>query len=171
MIRSATFGLAFFALVACSTTNIRTEHDPGADFSHLLRYAWAEGDIVGKENLRASPEVVDQIVQEVVSDELTRRGYRPAGTEAPDFLIRYHAAVNSDLKMQSVVRDSGGSTRGPATSVRKGALVLDVLVPADKAVIWRASSEVDLDKSVPREVRVDRVRAAVVAMLDEFPPR
>jgi hypothetical protein len=170
MIRSALVGLALFAL-ACSTTNIRTEHDPGADFSHLLRYAWAEGEIEGKGNLRTSPEVVDQIIQEIVSDELARRGYRPAGPEAPDFLVQYHAAVNADLKMQSVVRDSGGSTRGPATSVRRGALVLDILEPASQAVIWRASSEVDLDKTAPRAERVDRVRTAVIAMLDKFPPR
>ena len=167
--RAVLVGVTVALCCACSTPRVRSEHAADADFSKLQRYGWLEGRQQGTGALRMGPEAFDEMVRDVVDRQLAARGFEKVDDGA-DFLVRYHAAVDAELRMQSVRRDRGGSNIAVPTQYKKGTLLLDVVEPGSEAVIWRGSASAEIDR-MPREQRRERLYDVVGRMLDQLPKR
>ena len=177
--RAACLGLALF-VSACASLEISSDWNPQADFSRLHAWTWLPQARPASGDPRLDSSLLDARIRSAVESELGVRGY--AKTEAtPDFLVAYHVALDTQLEATSVDSYYGGAGYrhwgGPGyttTYVREfevGSLVLDVLDPRSKELIWRGSATAEIIPGATPEEREARIREAVRRMLERFPPK
>ena len=127
---------------------------------------------------RITPEVLDHI-PEVIEKTLESKGFRPAAAnEAPTLLIRCHVASDEPIEVRELDRLHGFADEGwdsceaaLTAAFRQGSLIIDVSAGEADHLLWRAAAvaEVSLEDELPKKLaRIDR---AVVAMLEDFPPK
>ena len=170
---------ALLASAGCSSLSVSTDHDPEADFARLKTYDWhpgsrpKDGDAVA--TLTASR------VERAVDETLKAKGYTRATSGAPDFHVASQTAVGRRIEAvpsASVGVGYGGYgwRRGFAvgtSDVRtydEGTLVLDVIDPRTKSLIWRGTAKAAVDPDRSPEEREARIREAVEKLLSRFPP-
>jgi hypothetical protein len=164
------------ALTACSGITVTNDYDPQADFSTLQTYSWllAPAAVTGIDSLTG------QRIIRSVDAELAVRGYRKLESGTPDFLVHALAAINQRLEAVPTTTTVGYGWRGgymaygtgsEIRSYDEGTLVLDVLSPAAKQLIWRGTAKAAVSANRSPEEREARIREAVAMILDYFPPR
>jgi hypothetical protein len=162
--------LLAIATAACSSLSTSFDYDTGADFSSLSAYAWIE-DAGSSE----ASSLALQRARRAVDEELAKRGYR-LDPQAPDFLVSAH--VTSQERVQ--VTDWGysygrhgawyGSRDLDVYTYDEGSLVIDVVDPTRRSLIWRGAASRVVDSDWSPEKREEVVREAVQALLADFPP-
>ena len=187
MLRWIWFLLAL-ALGGCSTLQVSSDFDPQADFSALHSYAWlpAEKIKTGDPDIKYD-SLLEARIHNAVDAELQGKGYQ-LQSEAPDFLLAYHIAIDKKVSV-TYLNDLYGygpgsgwnyrhrrmyygfpTTEAVAYEYDQGTLLIDVVRADNKQLIWRGSAtdEVYLDSSP--EVREKRLRHAVKEIFKQFPP-
>jgi len=160
-----------FLLSGCTSVRISTEVNPNADFTGLRTYDWVgepHDDTITK---KYGPDFIDSTVREAVGRELARKGYRRVRHEAPDFLIDYRAALEEKVEVEQVDEpleegkpQAGWTLKGesgwdwadarPETYIREyaeGSLILDVIDPRTKRLLWRGSAETEINRTSGRQ--------------------
>ena len=181
--------LAGGLLAACSTLEVTTDHDPGAVFKGMKRYAW----LPEPQKKTGDPRIDDNAllakrIRDAVDDVLAAKGYLLSESD-PDFLVGYHVSLDKRQSVQ-VLNDYYGYGPGwgyrygsayrpmgyagpPETYVyeyEEGTLILDIVNPANRELMWRGSARDEVHfQSTPEESEA-RIREAVEAMLERFPP-
>ena len=91
--------LALVTLVAsgCSTSNIRSNVDPSADFSNY--YTWNFIENAGPENGQYE-SFFTQYMKEAIEIEMTNRGYKMA--DDPDIWVNFNAIVQEKTQIREV---------------------------------------------------------------------
>ena len=64
-----------------------------------------------------------------------------------------------------------GATRTIMREYERGTLLIDVLVPADRSLVWRGSASARIREESDPAQREQRIEEAVEAILDRFPPK
>jgi len=163
-------------LAACSGITVTHDYDPEVDFSGLKTYAWYAPP--------AAAAGVDTLttrrISRAVDAELPLRGYRKVEGGSPDFLVHALAAIHQRIEAVPTSASMGYGWRGgymaysTGTEIRaydEGTLILDVISPATKVLLWRGTARAAVDDSRSPEEREARIREAVALILDSFPPR
>lgn len=109
---------------------------------------------------------------------LLSKGYTMAGSAAPDFLVGYHATVQSKTNV-TTVNDRYGPGYGAGWghgSVQvyeydEGLLILDIVDPVGKKLLWRGSASDVVSQSRSVDARQEQLQEAVTKILENFPPR
>jgi hypothetical protein len=158
-----------FSLLACSTFDITSEHDPGVDFSGYETWDWLPSATEGVERVIVPAELED-VVTRAVEAGLARRGFVQT-RENPDFRVRYKAAVLGKLVAQPVTRSSSGSAMSARREIEEGWLALEVIPPDYTRPVWRALAFAEVQRFRNSEERRERVQGAIHDMLAKFPPR
>jgi hypothetical protein len=174
-------------LGGCASMEINSDYDPVASFSGLRTYAWMPGPQKKTGDLRIDNPLLDARVRQAVDRQLEANGYVKQPPERSDFLIGYQAAVEKKLDVYTVDHYYGyppgwGSTRGygawggtiPETHVYEydeGSLILDIVNPQTRKLIWRGSAQAEVNRSASPEKRQERIEEAVRRMLERFPPQ
>lgn len=178
------------SLGACSTLEISTDYDPAARFSNMKRYAW----LPEPQKKTGDPRIDDntllqQRIRRAVDAELAAKGYTRADADA-DFLVGYHVSLDKRRSVQ-VLNDYYGYGPGwgyrygsvyrplgyvgpPETYVyeyEQGTLILDIVNPADRALMWRGAARDEVHFQNTPEESEAQIREAVKAMLERFPPK
>ena len=149
---SATLAVALTAsLAGCTSFPVETDYDPEIDF-----------------------------VRRAVDAALAAKGYRKTDDGSADFEVTYHVGVERQVDVQTYVDSYPRGYRwysGPTqayTTVREydvGSLVLDIVSPSEKQLIWRGATQARINDAGTPEQREKRARAAVDAILAKFPPQ
>lgn len=172
--------LALAIAGACSRFTIRSGYDRSADFSRLRTYAWLPLDEAAREDQRVLDRYIDARIRTDVAKALGAKGYHPAGSAAPDFLLNYRLAT---APAESVKGDPSRYFYGAGwygwpgietlytESYDAGTLYIAVLDAQSKHMIWLGAADARLLPHVSLERRVRRVDAAVEQILARFPPR
>ena len=183
-LRSGPAPLALAALLlslapACSSISVDTDYDPAADFSKLQSYAWMP--VVPTGDPRIDSDLLDGRVRRSVEAELELRGYEKRGEAEVDFLVTYHAAIESKLDVNTVVSSYPYGYRGHPRAVYTdtivneydlGTLIIDIVSARSKSLIWRGSGQARVNTSAGTpEERETRIRKAVAAIMKKFPPQ
>jgi uncharacterized protein DUF4136 len=182
MRRSRAIALLFATLLAsaCSRFTIRSGYDRSANFSHLTTYGWLPLDQAAPADQRLLDRYIDNRLRAAVDRELGAKGYRPAGSAAPDFLLNYRLATEpaSGVKGDPTRYFYGAGWYGwpgieslYTESYDEGTLYIAVLDGASKHMIWLGAADARLLPTISLERRVRRVDAAVDQILAKFPPR
>jgi hypothetical protein len=167
-------------LVGCASFPVETDYDPATDFAALSSYAWLEATREKTGDPRLDNDLLDARVRRAVEAALSTKGYRKAEAGSTDFEITYHVGVERQVDVQTYVDSYPRGYRwhsGPThayTTVREydvGSLVLDILDPSEKRLIWRGATQARINANGTPEEREQRARSAVDAILARFPPQ
>ena len=131
--------------------------DKEYDFSHIKTFAWQDA---AAPSLAQSDPFMHKFIQDEIEKRLVADGLTKASAGAmPDVLVTYHGSVMDDVQLQS---DSfgygfggygmgrwgmyGAAVAGPvstttrAVDYKKGTLVVDIVDPTKKSLVWRGST-------------------------------
>ena len=171
-------GPALLLLSACASA----PPDPATFFVGRRTYAWLPGRPFTAD-LRADNEFVRDRIHAAVNAALEARGYRPAGPDNADFLVAAYGVMGkSSVRPRPTESQEGYGTApgarmvgegGAAPVYESGALVLDIVDPIWKTLMWRGGVRGNLRLDVEpleRDERVRKAAAKVVALLPAPPP-
>jgi hypothetical protein len=127
------------------------------DFSHIKTFAWQDPTAP---SLAQSNPFMHKFIQDEIEKRLAAAGLMKAGTgAAPDVIVTYHGSVQNQVQLQS---DSFGygfggygtpgwgmygygaagpvSTTTRVVNYQEGTLVVDIVDPMKKELVWRGST-------------------------------
>jgi hypothetical protein len=127
------------------------------DFSHIKTFAWQDPTAP---SLAQSNPFMHKFIQDEIEKRLAAAGLMKAGTgAAPDVMVTYHGSVQNQVQLQS---DSFGygfggygtpgwgmygygaagpvSTTTRVVNYQEGTLVVDIVDPMKKELVWRGST-------------------------------
>lgn len=164
--------LLLLGLGACASIDVKTEHDPAADFSRFRTFAFAERPPIEESGIADNSAARDRI-EAALSRELTSKDLRRVGAEhQPDLMVYYSVAVRE--KLQKVwrtgygwgARYGGGGTTYP---YEEGTLIVDLVDPVKQELMWRATIDAHLDDSAAGNL--DLADRAIARVFRNYPPR
>jgi hypothetical protein len=177
-------------LAGCSTMEISHDYDPKANFAGLKTYEWLKEPQKPTGDPRIDGNTILQNrIHEAVDTELTARGFRKV-TSDPDFLVAYHVSLDRRRSVQTLNNYYGygpgwgygygaayrpgywaGSPETYVYEYEEGTLILDIVDPKNKELMWRGSAQDEVHfKSTPEKDQT-QLNEAVHKMLESFPPR
>ena len=156
---------------------VTIDFDKGTDFSRSKTYAWIKGT-------PASNPKLDQYIMGVGDHQLEQKGLTKVEAKDADILITYHAASNAEINATLLDNDSYAFSLGlPQTTVvgwwplpqqstarliRKGTLAFEIIDRQRHALIWTASTKVNLDEK--RNKALDQLDKALLKVFNGYPP-
>ncbi len=166
--------------VGCSSISVTTDYDPSISFAEFQSYAFLIVPPQPAQDPRLHNSLVDGRVRTAVSRALQARDFHQAPLESADFLVAYHVGLETRIDVQTIHsthrygRRGGWYAGAPShTTVREyevGTLLLDILLPADKSLVWRGSATTRISQISDPEKRTQLINDAVEKILDRFPP-
>jgi hypothetical protein len=183
LVRIASGLCALLLASSCATTgpiDVATEYAPGqeAQLAAYRTYVWAEQP-PGTDPVLYPPGV-EKNVKDSVDRILQGRGYQLVGAaDSPDFVVGWHAAVDTKLE-QSYVDNHYGYYWGPwgvggaqpvVTEYEEGTLVLDIADAARGELVWRGTANARIETNVSDEEKRARIDTAATRILEGFPPK
>ncbi len=116
-------------------------------------------------------------MRSAVDRELEARGFRKTPSGTPEFFVTCFAAVDRRIQVDQIYRSRRGPGWGQSgwtdtvvNEYDQGTLLLDVLDPRSRNLMWRGSAAARLGTANTPERRTELVNQAVARMLDRFPP-
>lgn len=175
------FLLGLFLITGCSSTKIKSDFDPKADFSKYKTYQWISGiKINPNDELSRHPRIL-KTIQASVDKVLKEKGFPQVESGNPDFLVAVHAVVQQETQVEQVAGASSiyspwWAPYGGYVSMSyydEGTLVVDVIDPADKKIIWRGMGKQAIknyrdSQAAQRQKDYDDL---VAKIMSTFPPR
>jgi hypothetical protein len=154
----------------CSSVQVRTDFDRGADFSAYRTYSWLPHR-EGRGGMMKSRMVRKHVIS-AVDRELAAMGFRKTGRERADLLVNYHIGSKAvvDVDLYGYRYGRWGRRRPNAVSVRryrKGTLILDLVDRESKQLVWRGWATSALHG---RENLAGDINRSVRKLLERFPP-
>lgn len=166
-------------LLACSGVRVTTDYDPNADFTRVRTYAWLD-ETSGVQGDRPDvTSLLDRRIRRAVDGELQRKGWSGVERAEADALVAYHLGVETKLDVNTIDTGygygrwgyrGGVSTQTTVTEYQEGTLLIDVIDPKSKQLIWRGSGQARIRRSSTPEQREQRIDEAVAEILKSFPP-
>jgi Domain of unknown function (DUF4136) len=119
---------------------------------------------------KALDPAMDKAIIAAVDKEMAAKGFKKASPA--DVAVSYHAVQRTDVDLSTFdnKQPAKGAERAPAQIVKVGTLVIDILNPASKAVIWRVSGDGVL-KEMPAAERDAFVAKAVAELFGAYPKK
>jgi len=170
------------ALAGCASYKVSSDYDPAVDFSQYGTYTWLPRPDP-TEDTKQSARVDGLLLQRIeraTDDALAAKGMRRVEDRADaDLLVTEHISVDQKLRVDTTTYGYGYGRWGYygagyqdtyVDQYEEGTLILDFIDAERKELVWRGKAQSRLrDQSTPQE-REERVREAVNAILDRYPP-
>lgn len=136
--------------------------DKATDFSKLKTYEWAPGH-------KALDPAWDKAIIDAIDKALAAQGLKK-GAPA-DILVEYHAVQSEEVDLRTFDNKAPaqGQERASAQLVKKGALAVDLRLPAARTVVWRVAAERAITATTGAER--DAFVAKIVATIFESYPK
>jgi len=176
-------------MMGCSGIRVTTDYDPLTDFSGYRTYAWLPEPPERSGDYRVDNAIVSKRITNAVERQLQAAGFVPSDLESASFLIAYHVALTERIDITAYDNFYGyygsywggypgyygglGGVYSPDVYVRyydEGTVVLDIIDPKTRNLVWRGSAQSRVDDSDTPEERDARVNEAYRRILERFPP-
>ena len=184
----AALGLAAALLAGCNSgdgPNVKTDYDKNVNFAQYHTFAFQPGRLVSR---LGTPDTNNTLVagriQNAVVNQLTAKGLQPV-TQNPDLVATYVAGARTRQEVEDLGptpyaspyfggpfafrRDAffgPGFDQFYTNTYTQGTLILDLIDPRTKQLVWRAYVSGPVDQ--PDQKTVNN---AVAAALKNFPPK
>lgn len=150
-------------LAGCSGIGVERDYDRTYDFSRVKTWAWAPDG-----RSAAETDLVRERIEGAVERELAAKAYEKVGADEADVWIRTFAAAERQVKAEPFY---GLGYYGQDLRVfDEGTLVVDVVSPRERRLLWRGTARGAIDRDATPEERDERVAEAVGKILEAFPP-
>lgn len=170
-----------FTLLAggCTTIPVSVDFDPSVSFSEFGSFAFLPDPPAQGSATQLHNGLVDGRVQHAIRQELTARGFEELAADKADILVSHHIGTERGFDVRTVQtthrynRRGWSMSGGSQTTVReyeRGTLLIDILLPADRTLVWRGSASGRLRETSDPAKREQRINDVVARILDRFPP-
>ncbi len=169
-------------LTGCSMIPVSVDYQPGYDFSQVGHYYWVPTPADRSPASIYNSSLVSARVEQAVENELLRRGIlRTTNREEADILVRYQIGIEKMVDLDffmlegSFSRHRGhnglGLLGGQSQEYKEATLVIDLLDPAERRLLWRGVAERRLS-GFKNPVEHDTfIAETVAAVLQRYPPQ
>lgn len=177
-------------LSSCSTMKVTSDYDPFADFSGFRTFAW----ISDRQEKTGNPQIDDPVfnagIRDAIEVQLELQGFEKRTLDPPNFLIGYHTAIDRKIKIRTINKvysdlpglpwddfdrrfniHEEGDTETEAFEFEEGTLIMDVVDPDTKELIWRGSAKAEIKYADNPGKRMERIKEAIRLILKNFPPK
>jgi len=174
------------ALVGCGGgIDISSDWDPGADFSNLKTYQFADRVSTADDDPRIFNDITIRRVHTALNYALQARGYELVTSGEPDFKVGWHGSIDKKMNMETVHNDYDYKTTGwvsphdpraPQSKTyvnewEEGTLIIDIIDPKKNELMWRGTGTALVDDNVSAEKDQSNLNDAVAKILKAFPPQ
>jgi hypothetical protein len=180
-------------LAGCSTVYVDSEYDKQTDFARLKSFRWTETAPVSVGDPRVDDTVLQARVRTAVNRELEAKGLRRVDSGDADVLMNYHVTLEekmtgANLNDKYGYTPGGGWTQGarqgwswgigaydapsvPATYYEEGSVIIDMVDPSTKRLLWRGSARTVVDLKSDDQTRRERLNEAIARLFEQYPPK
>ncbi len=161
--------LAAAASLACSTMTTAVDYDHTVDWSKYRTFQLATGT-------PAPTTFVQKRIDNAITSTLTSKGWQAAASN-PNILVYSHVVLSEQTQLNTMnmggygYRGWGGWGGGmTTTTVQKipiGTLVIDLVDPATKEMVWRGTASDQVSGKGEDSGKVDE---AMQKLFKDFPP-
>ena len=180
--------VAGVAGAAAAKIEIRTERDKTFAFKGVRTWNWhpdGAGDVkmmsTATDDSKRIHDQLDPVITQAVDKELAARGLARRTEGPPDLLVNYYvlvmpATTSTDLgHFLPSVNEYGLPPIPRATTYlrafERGSLVLDVVAPTLKTVVWRGIAQTEVNRDLSDQDRQARIAKAVHDIIKKLPTK
>lgn len=169
------------AALGCAGPTVRTDFDPAVDFTTFHTFAFAGMTDVNQGGVLDN-SLMRKRVEGVVGEQFSSKGLREVGlNDNPDLLVHYWVGLKEKQELRSTgpavgaygwrgAYGWGAGYSGVTTyEYTEGTLILDLVTPVKKELVWRASMVGTLEDS--KEKNLQLLKEAVAKAFADFPPK
>ncbi|USE34516.1 DUF4136 domain-containing protein [Endozoicomonas sp. SCSIO W0465] len=171
-------------LAGCASRNVDWDYDTERSLTGMTVYRWIEpalDDRVKSQKPGYHVEaLMDQRVHNAVNSILATRGFQRVDSDKTDvdFLVNYITSRKTRREERQVTTSFGYgfspwglgfSTDSRVQEYEEGSLIIDIIDPETRQVIWRGRSRARIQENLSPEQRTVRINEAVASILEGFP--
>jgi hypothetical protein len=168
-------------LASCSSVTVKSDYDPGVDFSQFKNFALYSGKMIPGDELHLHPLIKKRVEANLI-EELQRKGFKLVDEKDADFIVVSHAGV----KDKTQVTNWGGAgygygwydpwwgpygSRVDVNQYEESTLVIDMVSTKNKQMAWRGMGTGIVKEYSSPEDQNETVKKYVTQILNEFPPQ
>ena len=168
-------------LAGCSTTpRVAVDFDPNYNFSAVKTYAlvdYTQDDAAGE----PGTTLVEQRIAEAIQRNMSTRGIKAVDQGQADLVVSFTVVTKDKTRINTYNTNYGfygyrrGFPYGYGTEVdvrnyTEGTLIIDLVQPGEKRIVWRGASSAVLRDRSPEERR-ELIDSHVNAIMAEMPLR
>ena len=156
--------------LACSTVTTSYDYDHTINWSQFHTFQIAEGT-------KDPVTFVQKRIEDSITSTLSSKGWQPV-TSNPDILVYSHVVLSQEKQWNATsmggygYRGWGGMGGGMATATETnipiGTLIVDLVNPKTKEMVWRGRASDQVSQS--GEGDPSKIQNAVQQLFDKFPP-
>jgi Domain of unknown function (DUF4136) len=165
------------AVSACSGVAVKSsaKYDPNIDYAGFKTFSWLPRDPAA-DALQGTAVAAEasQMIESELEKGLEAKGFQKLTTGKPDFFLNYHAYVQQKIEPRVVAVTCGSricGTQIDQDQIREGTLILDIIQPDSKEVVWRGTAVAQSVDVVDSSQRKEIIETAVRQLLNVFPPK
>jgi hypothetical protein len=157
--------LAGALTLACSTMTTSVDYDHTVNWSQFHSFQLAEGT-------RDPVTFTQKRIEDGITSALTSRGWTVA-TSNPDIMVYAHTVLSTEKQWTATsmggfgYRGWGGMTTATQTSIPIGTIIVDMVNPKTREMVWRGVAQ---DQVSGTGADRGRVQDAIQALFRNFPP-
>lgn len=165
--RRTLLAVALLTIAAgCSGITTQANTAPGANLGKYHTYGWYHPPTGEMQSL------AEQEVRSALQRDLAQKGLSLATTEAPDFLVAYHAKRQEKVQVTPSGYGYGFYGYGwggfpDVTTYTEGTLVVDFVDPQTNQVFWRGTAQGVVEH--PNNPDLNRIDTAVSKIVQQYP--
>jgi len=178
-------GFIVVFMAGCATVSVDSDYASNTDFSNLKTYSWLQAAQPAAGDARIDNALTDSRIRNAVDQSLLAKGFVKLQTGTPDFLVAYQAAIEAKTDVTTINRPSSFGMMGGysssayfaysnnetfVTEYDEGSLLIDIVNPKTKELMWRGSGKATVLENAKPEKREKRISEGVAKILAEFPP-
>jgi hypothetical protein len=166
--------LVAFAAIACAPMSIHTYVERDVDLRAYRTFNWGPADTWSTGDPRLdNNRFFDERVRARVEQELQRRGYEKTASSEPDVQLHYHASVGQEINARDLDTPYACANGDCGSHVYdQGTLMVDLVDPRSKKVVWRGWAEGSIDGVVDSQSWMEaRIDEALTRILEHLPAR
>jgi hypothetical protein len=175
------FLVGLFLITGCSSSKVKSDFDPKADFSTYKTYQWVSGIKIDRNDELSRHPTVLKVVQASVDKVLKEKGFQQVESGDPDFLVAVHAGVSQQTRVEQVAGASSmyspwwGAYGGyvSMSNYDEGTLIVDVVDFSQEKITWRGMGKKAIEnyRDSQAEQRQQDFDQLVAKIMTTFPPR
>ncbi|WP_083232511.1 DUF4136 domain-containing protein [Endozoicomonas atrinae] len=167
-------------LAGCASQKVDWDYDTERSLTGLTTYRWIEPTQESQKLGYQFEALMDQRVHNAVDGVLQTRGFQRVDSDKADvdFLVNYIASQKTRREERQVTTSFGYgfspwglgvSTDSRVQEYEEGSLIIDIIDPETKQVVWRGRSRARIQEDLSPEQRTARINEAVAKILEGFP--
>ena len=152
---------------------VDSDYEPETDFAKYKSWTWMESAKPSEKDIDA---ISFQRIRDAIEAELPKHGLAKA--DAGDLSVTFQISVQHKIKQSNASVGVGygwgpahiGVSKSPSWEYDEGTLILDLVDPKTKTLIWRGTAKGTVHPEASPEERKENIRKAVGYLLEGYPP-